>query len=546
MVGEVVAEAVLGEVAGEDHQEDHDKSIYNMKKIFIIPFILMGFVQMGFGQIYSYPNLVKNFSSTYATGTARMQALGGSHSVLGADLSSIAGNPAGLGFYTRSELGISLGLQTAKTSSSYLGQNSSADESQFHIPTFGLVIASEQFEDRDWNGSFGLGYSRQVLFNQPISIVGTNNRSSILDSFIESANAKNATGASLDAEYDSYSNTADSPEAVAYQAYLINPSSTGGKPFNRFEPNLPTKQMGIASNEGAFTQWDFSYGANYLNKFYIGGGLHFGKIVSTSTTNWLEEFVGAKYVNGLNYQEKLTTSGSGLSASIGAIYKVSSSLRVALSFQSPMYFDIMNEKLEGKLSPDVKGIPSYDQYNAPILITNVKPVLLTTNEFSYHMKTPLKLSGGVAYFIGKKGFLSADFEFVNYTGMGVSTSELTLAQNQNFKDKNTNLINKYFQSVVNIKLAAEFRVLPQLSVRGGVAQFGNAYSSTYDPIDRTFTQFSGGIGYKSAEFYIDLAGIYRSGNDAYTPYTLSNAADYGSATLKFSNMQLMVSTGIYF
>jgi len=517
-----------------------------MKKFFFIPFLLMGFVQMGFGQIYSYPNLVKNFSTTYATGTARMQALGGTHSVLGADLSSIAGNPAGLGFYTRSELGMSLGFQTASTTSTYLGQTSTSNNSQFHVPNFALVVASEQFDDRDWNGSFGIGYSRQVLFNQPISVTGTNNRSSILDSFIESANAKNATGASLDAEYDSKSNTADSPEAVAYQAYLLNPSTSGGRPFTRFEPNLPTKQMGIASNEGAFTQWDFSYGANYLNKFYVGVGLHFGKIVSTSTTNWTEEFVGAKYVRGLDYQEKLTTSGSGLSASLGAIYKLSNSLRVALSIQSPMYFDIMNEKLEGKLSPDVKSIPSYDQYNNPVYIINVKPVLLTANEFSYHMRSPLKLAGGIAYFIGKIGFLTMDLEYVNYTGMDVSTSELTLAQNQNFKDKNTNLINKYFQSAMNIKIGTEFRVLPNLSLRGGVAQYANPYSSTYDSIDRTMTQFSGGIGYKSSEFYIDLAGIYRTGNDAYTAYSLANAADYGSAALKLNNTQVMVSAGVYF
>jgi hypothetical protein len=169
-----------------------------MKKIIFFPFLFMGFVQIGFGQIYSYPNLAKNFSTTFATGTARMQALGGNYSVLGADLSSLAGNPAGLGFYTRSELGLSVGYQKSSTASTYLSQGSSVDNSLVHLPNFGLVIAIDQYEQKDWNGSFGIGYSRQVLFNQPISVAGTNNRSSILDSFIESANAKNATGASLD------------------------------------------------------------------------------------------------------------------------------------------------------------------------------------------------------------------------------------------------------------------------------------------------------------------------------------------------------------
>lgn len=506
----------------------------------------MGFVQMGFGQIYSYPNLAKNFSTSYATGTSRMQGLGGSYSVLGADLSSIAGNPAGLGFYSRSELGISIGLQTASTTSTYLSQSSSSDNSLFHLPNFGLVVAGDQSDRKDWNGAFGIGYSRQVLFNQPLSYAGTNNRSSILDSFIEAANAKNATGASLDNEFDSKSNTADTPEGVAYQAFLINPSANGGKPFSRFEPNLPTKQIGIAKNEGALTQWDFSYGANYLNKLYIGASLHFGKINSSSTTSLTEEYVGAKYVRGLNYQEKLVTSGSGISATFGAIYKLSSAMRVALSIQTPMYFDIMNERLEGDLAPDVIGIPTYDLNNKPVIRYQVDPIFLTPNDFSYQLKTPLKLSGGFAYFIGKKGFLSLDLEYVNFPGMSVGTAELTLAQNQNFKDKNSSLINKYFQSALNVKIGAEFKVLPQVSLRGGYAQYANSFASTYDPIDRTVNQFSGGIGYKTAEFYLDFAAIYRTNNEAYTPYTLANMADYGSASLKITNMQLMVSTGVYF
>ena len=40
-------------------------------------------------QIYTYPLLSKQFSTSYSTGTARMQALGGANSALGADLSSL-------------------------------------------------------------------------------------------------------------------------------------------------------------------------------------------------------------------------------------------------------------------------------------------------------------------------------------------------------------------------------------------------------------------------------------------------------------------------
>ena len=214
-------------------------------------------------QIYTYPSLAKQFSTSYSLGTARMQALGGASSALGADLSSLTGNPAGLGFYTRSEVNMSLAYTGVQTKSTYLSTSNEASENQIQMPTLGMVISSNNLSGGDWHGSFGFGYSRQAIFIQPLQISGTNNRSSLLDNFIEKANDKGATGASLDEEYDAYSGTASSAEALAYQTYLINPNSvTGGAPFERFQPLLPTNQDGTASNSGALTSWDVAYGAS--------------------------------------------------------------------------------------------------------------------------------------------------------------------------------------------------------------------------------------------------------------------------------------------
>jgi hypothetical protein len=344
-----------------------------------------------------------------------MQAMGGVHSALGADISSIAGNPAGLGFYNRSEVALGLGYVNLQTQSSYLGTGNSASNSFMQIPTFGLVLGgASELSSSNWRGSFGVGYSRQVLISQPISLSGTNNRSSILDRFIEKANSKDATGQSLDDEYDSFGNSADSPEAVAYQAYLINPNSkTQGAPFERYESNLPVEQSGSMENTGAISQWDISYGAAYKSKLYVGIGVHFSKLNVTSTSYWEEQFKGANIVGGLKYQEQLTTSGSGISATLGMIYKMSSSLRVAISLQTPTYFDQMNERMDGVLTPRVFGIPSFNAQGAPIIITKVGPVKLTPNEFSYQLSTPMRLSGGAAYLLGKKALISLDMEYVN-------------------------------------------------------------------------------------------------------------------------------------
>lgn len=517
-----------------------------MKKAFILLFSVFA-LQQAVAQIYTYPGLGKQFSTSYSVGTARMQALGGASSALGADLSALTGNPAGLGFYTRSEVNMSLAYTGIQTKSTYLSTAGEASESQIQMPTLGMVISNNNLGGGDWHGSFGFGYSRQAIFIQPIHISGTNNRSSLLDNFIEKANDKGATGASLDDEYDPYSGTASSAEALAYQTYLINPNSvTGGAPFERFQPLLPTNQYGTASNSGALTSWDFAYGATYRDQFYLGAALHFSKISSSSSTTWEDEFVGAKNVAGFQYAETLLTNGSGIALSLGGIYKVNPSLRLSLAFRSPTYYDQMNETYDARLFPNVIGIPAIGSTGNPITITKVNPMRLTTNEFTYQFLCPMKVSGGFALFFSKKGFLTADLEYVGYGGMRVYSAELGGSANQAFQTKYNGQIARNFEGALNIKVGSEIRISPSISVRGGAALFGGGYAASYDTIDRNALQFSGGIGYRKSNFYLDLTAIQRTQKDAYTPYTLKNTADFSSATLDITTTQFMLGGGIYF
>jgi hypothetical protein len=517
-----------------------------MKKAFILLFSVFA-LQQAVAQIYTYPSLGKQFSTSYSVGTARMQALGGASSALGADLSALTGNPAGLGFYTRSEVNMSLAYTGIQTKSAYLATENEASESQIQMPTLGMVISNNNLGGGEWHGSFGFGYSRQAIFIQPIHISGRNNRSSLLDNFIEKANDKGATGASLDDEYDSYSGTASSAEALAYQTYLINPNSvSGGAPFERFQPLLPTNQYGSATNSGALTSWDFAYGASYRDKFYVGAALHFSKITSSSSTTWEDEFVGAKYVAGFQYAETLQTNGSGIALSLGGIYKVNPSLRLSFALRTPTYYDQMNETYDARLFPNVIGIPAIGSTGNPITITKVNPMRLTTNEFTYQFLSPMKVSGGFALFFSKKGFITADLEYVGYGGMKVYSAELGGSANQDFQTKYNGQIARNFEGALNIKVGSEIRISPSLSVRGGAALFGGGYSASYDTIDRNALQFSGGIGYRKSNFYLDLTAIQRTQKDAYTPYTLKNTADFSSATLDITTTQFMLGGGIYF
>jgi len=60
------------------------------------------------------------FSQSFPAGSARIMAIGGTQWSLGGDVSNIAGNPAGLGFFRKSEASISLGYSDWGVQTNYL------------------------------------------------------------------------------------------------------------------------------------------------------------------------------------------------------------------------------------------------------------------------------------------------------------------------------------------------------------------------------------------------------------------------------------------
>ena len=70
------------------------------------------------------------FSRTFPGGTARIMGMAGAQNALGADISSLVGNPAGLGFYRSSDFSISPTLRFNTTESKTFGNLSSEKRDQ--------------------------------------------------------------------------------------------------------------------------------------------------------------------------------------------------------------------------------------------------------------------------------------------------------------------------------------------------------------------------------------------------------------------------------
>jgi hypothetical protein len=265
--------------------------------------------------------------------------------------------------------------------------------------------------------------------------------------------------------------------------------------------------------------------------------------------------VNGKPFLGMTYNEALTMTGSGINLSAGAIYKVSSNLQLGAYFVTPSLTTLstnFSENVAVSLSGDV---PSYDLAGKPVVNAQnqqlFNPLRYTSipvddYAFEYDLTGPLRASGGVTYFFGKHGFLTATADYVGYKNMRMSTTYYNNGQdNTDFKADNKKLVQTMFTNAVNIRVGGEGRI-GNYRLRGGVAYLTNPYSVSVDKLDRSRLQLSGGLGYRNESFFIDVAATLMQYKEAYSPYRLQDTARYSTAEISNTGLNTVLSFGLFF
>ena len=487
------------------------------------------------------------FSEINQTGTARFQGVGGNHAALGGDASTISGNPAGLGFYNRSELSISPSFRNLNTETTYLGRVQPDGKTNPNLAQASLIIAgSPNRYNSNWKRtSIGISYTRQQSFQNLFSYSGRNERSAYVDAAVDDANRRNISAEALDKEFDPQTYQAFTLPGAYYQLYMINPTTAVGPPYVRYERNSPTDQLGSFESTGAHTQWTLAYAGNYNDKVYVGASIGFNRIRYNYNSTLDDQFANATVIRGSTHTEDLNVTGSGINATLGVIYKATPELQIGASFTSPTFMNV-NETFNRVISADIIGIPQTDANGKPVFfVPDRTSIGLQPNDFEYTIQSPLRASGGATYFFGKNGFLTGTVEYVGYRGMRVSTGTLSASDNSTFRQNNKREIEDTYASGINVRAGGEYRA-GTFRARAGVAYLGDPYRVKLDGIDRNKVLLSGGIGFRNDRFFADVTGIYNKAKSAYTPYVLNNPSDYPSAEINSGSINVLVSLGTFF
>jgi len=349
-------------------------------------------------------------------GTARVQGIGGAQAALGADAGNLAGNPAGLGLFRRSEFTFTPGVHFNSTTSEVDGNQSVDQRNNINISGLGVVFSNRKSDGTEGNwrgGSFGIGFTRQNSFQNKFNYNRLTGETefTILESIAEKASQTGlSSGTNLLSLQD-----------LAYDSYLINEDNAG---YSATLRNGSIQQSEDVVSRGAQSQWDFSYGASYRDLVFIGGSIGISslrynqqRIYQESETDVTTDF------ESLTLDDEFTTTGNGINAKVGVIVKPSDFVRFGASIQSPTYY-AMHDSYITRLQAQEQEF--HDLETDP-------------GEYDYSLTTPMRATAGIALFAGKYGFLTSDVEYVNYSKASLADNEVS----SEFSDVNNTISSNY-------------------------------------------------------------------------------------------------------
>ena len=487
-----------------------------MNKIiaFLITFLAIQFIAVAQNE-----DDALRYSNLTFGGTARSLGCGGAFGAIGADFSTLSFNPAGIGLYKSSEFTFSPSMYIGKTTSSYLGSTNEDNRYNFNLGNVGMVLAfplNSKMSDAGWkNMQFGFGINRTQNFNNRMIIEGNNMSSSLLDTWVEYAN-----GNSID-NLDQYD------VGLGFNTWVLDTIAGSPTQYKAMVAGGGLKQRKSINSSGSMNEWVMTLGGNYNDKLYFGAtlGFPFLKYSEESTFNEtaLAENIGFENFREFTYHQNLETTGSGFNFKFGMIFKPADWVRLGASVHTPTYFYNMHDVYTNNVKSRFDNGDNYSE-DSP------------EGTYDYKLNTPMRAMGSLAFIIGNFGFISADYEFVDY-----SESRFRADNSEVFFDVNDAIRSKY-TSTSNLRVGTEWKY-NEFNFRGGYALYGDPFKNS--SLNGASSSYSVGFGMRQTTYFLDLAYVVTQMKNDYYLYYSENVQP-AIAKNDFKNQSFIMTLGFRF
>jgi opacity protein-like surface antigen len=492
-----------------------------MKKIYLFAFAAMAALQVQAQSATQDTYVGAALATEDLNGTARYVGMGGAMDALGADISTMGSNPAGIGLFRRGQVSASLSVVSQEEGKSF------QDGSKTHVSfdQVGVVFSTRTGKTSYLN--FGLNFHKNRNFNHVL----------FAERALNGSSQSNQTAV----------------KATKYEIFTFNPN-TGKYDFNYLQCSQ-LDALYIRNNtiydeltDNLYTFDGLNYDFNRANTGYIG---EFDLNISGNIKNrlYLGLTVGIQNVNYKNYSEHYETyksefladvlirdnhkiTGTGFNIKAGLIFRPveESPFRIGLSVASPTFYRLTTE--------NYTTIGDNNDYEEA--------------KEDFRFNTPWKFGLSLGHTINNNIALGAVYEYADYGSCDMRTidggyydwyydsySERSSSDN-NMKQH----IEKTLKGVHTFKIGGEFKVDNNIALRLGynyvspmyqengvrdqtIWSPGVYYASTTHYVNwKATNRITAGVGFSFDKFRLDLAYQYSTRKGDFYPFMKNLSVDY--------------------
>ena len=483
-----------------------------MKKKIIFGLMAMAAITANAQETYENANLMK----PELTGTARYIGMGGAMEALGADISTISTNPAGIGLFRSSSVNLSFGLSSQQDVTTYGSDHKT-------VPSFDQAgfVYSMRTNSRSFL-NFAFNYSKSRNFNQILNAAGKLNGSA-QNKLTYNKFVGNDDFIYIDKDGTLLSDYIQFSQLDYLYANNINydEDEAGNGSFYGYDGDAYDMYR---AQSGYIGRYDFNISGNVNNRFYWGVTVGVQDVHYNAYSDYIES-LGTSTVEVMDTR-KIT--GTGVDVKAGVIFRPveESPFRIGLSVSTPTWYKLTTS-----------NYTSMSLLNGNVSQQLFAPEIGESYEFKRY--TPWKFGASLGHTVGNNLALGLSYEYADYSTAdtrvidgydyyGNEESYSEYATNQH--TKNT------LKGVSTIKAGLEFKPDPSLAVRlgfnyvapmydklgvkdGTLDSYGVFYQSQSDFTNWEDTyRITAGLGYNIDKFSIDLAYQYSTTNGNFSPF----------------------------
>ncbi len=444
----------------------------------------------------SYDDAVR-FNTRDIAGTARSQAMAGAFGALGADLTSVLINPAGIASYRATELSFTLGLNYNDTETNYYGYKREADKYKLSLNQLGLALSYGLNQEKTSgviNSTLAVSYSQLANYTRNVILQDKYGYNSMLDYFCN--DGINVSSYSGTLAYDAYLTEDGTNFTYNIWERLANDEGTQLDSSMREDDNGDglVDHLQYMQEQGYKGETTVAYALNIDNIVNIGAAIGIQSLYYSQYLSHYEQYFGSPNcfdenpnVTDFIYTTDLQQNGTGVNFNLGVQVRPIDQLRVGVAIHTPTYFQI-SERYSAVLSAG-----KYRQSSPQ-------------GEYDYSYRTGGSVVASLAGIIGQVGIVSVDYETSNYAKSKFKEKEEDIFSLDAYEETNQTTFES-LMLLLSLRGGSEEHVGYPLFVRLGYRLSTSPYSDGWLMNKYKHNQISGGVGFRQNNFFMDFAYV---------------------------------------